>query len=172
MKGRPPDPKRRQRKTGNRPQPKAEIVELRTVPGGRDTPLAPGLPAVPPAHLPASAQDVWRELIDDLRHFQGLMGSDRILLEQLAVTIAVSRALTDRLEHDGLMSGPLLDGSGADGTFGVVHPLIDKLVKVNRQIVLLSERFGLDPLSRIRLAVDQLEGHSKALDLERSLAED
>lgn len=172
MKGRPPDPNRGQRKTGNRKKTTATLVELRSVAGGKLEPLAPGLPAEPPAHLPEGAKEVWRELVADLRNFAGLAGTDRIMLEQLAITIAVSRSLSERLDHDGLMSGQALDGSMSEITFGVVHPLIDKLVKVNRQVALLSERFGLDPLSRIRLGVQQLEGHSKALELERSLAED
>lgn len=151
--GRPADPTRARRQTGNRPKPgqakTAEIVALPT----------PTLPE-PPADLPPAAAEMYRRVVAELAP-RGLRDADLESIAMMCYSAAIHKEAREKIAETGLLvKGPR-------------GPMVNPLVKVARDeaatYLRLANEFGLTLASRLRLGLMQLAGESILSSLNREL---
>lgn len=151
-KGRPADPTRAKRGTGNRPKPgEAKIA--------KEVAVIDHLPQ-PPAGLPAPAQEMFRRIVAEL-HPRGLRDADIDAVAMLAHSAWLHQEARARIAESGLLvKGPR-------------GPMVNPLIKVAReeaQVYLrLSDSFGLTISSRLRLGLMQLAGEGMLASLNKEL---
>lgn len=153
-KGRPADPTRARRQTGNRPQAgevkTPEIVQVI---------LDDHLPKAP-EYLPEEAQVMFRTIVQELQP-RGLREADLEAVAMLCHSAWIHQEATRNIATQGLI---------VKGTRG---PMVNPLVKVARDeaanYLRLSEAFGLTLGSRLRLGLMQLTGESILASLNREL---
>lgn len=155
-KGRPVDPTRTRRQTGNRPKPN----ELRKAPEIVLNALeVRGVPQ-PPDYLPEAAKETFRRIIDELEP-RGLRDADLEAVAMLCHSAAIHQEATRLIASQGLIvKGPR-------------GPMVNPLVKVARDeaanYLRLADAFGLTLGSRLRLGLMQLTGESILASLNREL---
>jgi P27 family predicted phage terminase small subunit len=158
-KGRPRDPKRARRQTGNRAKP-GELRVLR--------PKAQGYVEVfedpePPADIPERAQEIWRALVPDL-HPQYRKAADLEALRMLCVSAERSRQATETIATYGLI------------VEGLRGPIVNPALKVERDAaglyLKLAEQLGLTMAARLRLGLVLAQGASLAAQLSDELGAD
>lgn len=144
--GRPADPSRARRKTGNRPKStdagKAVLVTLPDLP----VPVLPGLPG----HVPAGAAPMWDRIVAELAE-RGMRDTDLDL-----VTILVTAMWRHRQAGESIHELLLM---GDDGL-----PVVNPLLRVERDqaatVMRVATELGLTPAARLRLGLMQLAGQS------------
>ena len=153
-KGRPADPKRAVRGTGNRPaagkaKAKAPVV------------LAP-IPTYPaPTTLPVEVHAVWDAIVADLGGANHMRESYLPSLEAYCNAVYVHAQATANIAQYGLL---------VKGTNG---PMTNPLLKVQKDaaatMLRYAETFGLTPAARIRLGLMEITGMSILGSLSNSL---
>lgn len=153
-KGRPADPTRARRGTGNRPKPGEQKTtkELAVLPDAH-------LPQ-PPVGLPAPAQEMFRRIVAEL-HPRGLREADIDAIAMLAHSAWLHQEARAKIAESGLLvKGPR-------------GPIVNPLIKVARDeaatYLRLSDSFGLTISSRLRLGLMQLAGESMLASLNKEL---
>lgn len=156
--GRPTDPARARRKTGNRPKATDAGKTITALP-------ALAVPTVPPlpAHIPTAAKGVWERIVGELTE-RGLKDTDLDLAGVLVVALYRHQQASEQI-RDLLVA----DGNG--------RPMVNPLVKVERDqantIMRVATELGLTPAARLRLGLMQLAGqsilHSLNTDLDRKI---
>lgn len=161
MKGRPPDPTRARRQTGNRPMP----GEARQGPAMLALPGTGGGPArqssmPPPEDLPAAAVPVWEQAVAELEP-KGLRPADLEALRLMCVAACRARQAAAEIERYGLL---------VKGDRG---PMVNPMARLERDATMtylrLAEQFGLTLASRMRLGLMVLAGESLVAELNRDL---
>lgn len=160
-KGRPADPTRATRQTGNRPKP----GEARPAPEAVSNlpvltePEAVDLVPVPD-DLPPSAQEMYRRVVAELQP-RGLREADLESISMLCHSAWLHGEARKKLAETGvLVKGPR-------------GPMVNPLVKVARDeaatYLRLADAFGLTLASRLRLGLLQLTGESILSALNKDL---
>lgn len=152
-KGRPADPTRTRRATGNRPQ--AGEVKTPAIIQVLDN----NLPK-PPDYLPDGAKETFSRIIEELTP-RGLRDADLEAIAMLCQSAWIHQEATRNIATQGLIV------KGARG------PMVNPLVKVARDeaanYLRLADAFGLTLGSRLRLGLMQLTGESILSSLNREL---
>jgi len=164
MKGRPKDPTRAKRRTGNRPQ-LGEPAKLAVVPlpAVRD-------PMAAPAHLNETASAAWRAIVGVLDPMGMLQSADVFSLEAMARSWARAQEIGLLLDKWGPAvwrggRGPDAEGNGEIVPNPLLHAERDSYEAFRR----LAEQYGMTVASRLRLGLMQLVGQSLAESLRRDL---
>ena len=154
MKGRPRDPTRARRKTGNRPLP----GELRVV-RVEAAEVVPDWPPPAPADLPEGARKVWEALIGDLPHIART--ADLEAFRMLCLASHRARRAGERIDQ----LGELVRGERG--------PMVNPLTKLERDATLtfirLAEQLGLTTAARLRLGVVAAQGATLQQQLDEQL---
>jgi P27 family predicted phage terminase small subunit len=154
-KGRPADPTRTRRATGNRPMPgEAKPSKALAV-----VPAASGMPE-PPAGLEPAAEGLWRATMAELGS-RGLREADLAAVEMMVVAYQRNREAREKIAETGmLVRGPR-------------GPMVNPLLKVEKDTAAtylrLAEQFGLTLAARLRLGLMQLAGESLLQSLNADL---
>lgn len=153
-KGRPADPTRARRATGNRPQAgEVKTPEVSIVLRDENLPVAP-------EYLPEGAQETFNRIVDELQP-RGLRDADLEAIAMLCQSAWIHQEATKNIASQGLIV------KGARG------PMVNPLVKVARDeaanYLRLADAFGLTLGSRLRLGLMQLTGESILSSLNREL---
>lgn len=155
MAGRPADPTRARRQTGNRPKPgeakpKAEVVVAQVV---------PGLPAAP-AGLPTAAVPLWETMVGEL-WARGVKDADLEGVRMMVMAGFRNRQAAAAVDEYGLI---------VEGPKG---PMVNPAVKVEKEtaatFIRFAEAFGLTLAARLRLGLMQLAGESLLQGLMKDL---
>lgn len=153
-KGRPADPTRAKRGTGNRPQAgEAKLAKEIVILDEEKLPE-------PPSDLPPLAKELFRRIVAEL-HPRGLREADLDAVAMLAHSAAIHSEARQRIAETGLL------------VKGPKGPIVNPLIKVARDeaatYLRLSDSFGLTISSRLRLGLMQLAGESMLAGLNREL---
>ena len=156
-KGRPVDPKRATRKTGNRPLPN-EAKKARPV-----SPLPVKVESFPPpATLAPEVHSVWRAVIEDLGGANHMRESFVPQIQAYCEAVAVHAAASANIQQFGVLV------KGVNGV-PVANPLLRVQKDASATILRYSESLGLTPASRIRLGLMEITGMSLLSTLSSSL---
>lgn len=162
-KGRPPDPKRGKRGTGNHPQrsekkPSRAVVPIDAVTGRALTPIE-AFP--PPASLPEAVHDVWHAAVMDLGGTGYMRDSFLPQLMAYCEAVYIHAEASANIKKVGLLV------KGANG------PMTNPLLKVQKDSAAMILRFadalGFTPAARIRLALEEASTMSTLASLNASL---
>lgn len=156
-KGRPPDPNRARRGTGNRALPgekKAqEVAIVRTEEQQRSI-------TTPPDDLSDGAKAIYQMVATELEG-RGLRPSDLSAVRMLAITADRYNAVVAEVERTGLV---ILGNRG---------PTVNPLIKVERDLAAtylrLADALGVTPTARVRLGLMTLAGQSLVAQLNDDL---
>ncbi len=157
-KGRPVDPARARRGTGNHPKP-GEARKPRAV-----SPLVVATPpeAFPPSPvIPAEVHAVWRSVVSDLGAANNMRASYLPAVEAYCLAVYThAQAATNITQFGVLVKGP-------NG------PIANPLLKVQKDaaatMLRFAETLGLTPAARIRLGLMEITGMSILSTLNTSL---
>jgi len=154
VKGRKPKPVEAKRLAGNpggRPLPEPVIL------GGR---VAPRMPS----YLPDGAKAAWRQIVPRLAAVGMLDAADGPALEALVMNVAIMRQAAGELDGAPMM---------VDGSHGNVkrNPLFDVFQTAQAEVRTWCERFGMDPATRTRLGLAELQRRSLATEMNAELGE-
>lgn len=177
-KGRVPDPKRRKRSTGHRPQTGEKKTKALVLP---ENALAV---RNPPADLPPVAAETWKVCLAEMGGNRALRESDLVLLKAYCEAVnVVAEASVAVHEFGALLRHEEVEDEIEDPDTG--EPVIKILTRVTLEAnpavkVLkdatasarqLSDVLGLNPLARIRAGLMEIAGESLILGMrERLLA--
>lgn len=160
-KGRPADPTRARRQTGNRPKPGEAKVNANAKQAAEVAIAAPG-PALPepPADLMPDAQEMFRRVVAELTP-RGLREADLEAISMMCYSACLHQEARRKLAETGiLVKGPR-------------GPMVNPLVKVARDeaaiYLRLANEFGLTLAARLRLGLIQLAGESILTSLNNDL---
>ena len=156
MKGRPPDPTRPRRGTGNRPQTgEAKIARRDTV-----VPAGPVVPP-PPPQLPPQVHGVWEAVCADLGAAGHLRPAYLPQIIAYCQAVYLHTAASAHIAQHGLMvrgpNGPL------------TNPMVRTQKDAAATMLRYAEQLGLTPAARIRLAVVEVAGASLLASLNQRL---
>lgn len=159
-KGRPADPSRNRRGTGNRPaQGTPKVVKAAPV---LATDVVPVEQFAPPATLPEVVHAVWRAIIDDLG------GANHMRESYLPAVTAYCEAVYIHAEASANIHEFGILVKGANGT-----PMANPLIRVQKDaaatMLRYAETLGLTPAGRIRLGLMEITGMSLLGSLQDSL---
>ncbi len=153
MKGRPADPRRAKRGTGNTPTAGKQKTALAKAP-----PTAAELVhAEPPADLPEIVHAVWQACVAEMSGNRHLRAPDLVLLRAYCEAVAVHAEASAEIHNLGV----LLDGPMGPQTNPMLRVQKDAAATIRQ----LSDVLGLNPLARIRAGIMELAGQSMALEL-------
>lgn len=151
-KGRPADPSRARRGTGNRPKPgeakkvKQEIV----VPGAKA--IAPADEFPPPADLPAPVHEVWRGVVADLGGANHMRASYVPALTAYCTAVYIHAQAAANIEQYGVL---------VKGKHGPVpNPLLKVQKDAAATMLRFAETLGLTPSARVRVGLMEVTGMS------------
>lgn len=156
-KGRPADPTRAKRQTGNRPKPgeAKKAIEVVKLPGNEIT-----LPKAP-VGIPEVAAPIWDVAIAEL-YPRGLRDADLEAVRMLVMAAYRHKQASDFVNQYGLMI------EGKDGV-----PIPNPMLKIEKDTAAtylrLAEAFGLSLSARLRLGLMQLAGESILTSLNKDL---
>ena len=102
----------------------------------------------PPAHLPPSVADVWRELAPKLRRAQVLTELDTHLLEMTAASIATYRLTMAKTANGAVMQRNEETGSVSLSPYTLLQSMAFK------QAMAALQQWGATPAARSRVMVD------------------
>lgn len=153
-KGRPADPTRAKRGTGNRPKAgEAKVTEIAI-------PSRPALPSAP-TDLPPEAQEMYRSIVAELIP-RGLREADLESVAMMCHSAWLHREARLKIAQTGIL---------VKGPRGV--PMVNPLIKVARDeantYLRLANEFGLTLAARLRLGLMQLAGESILESMNRDL---
>ena len=154
-KGRPVDPTRAKRGTGNRPKP-GEAKKA-------NTPVVIGAPVqyAPPASLPAEVHDVWTAIVQDLGGSNHMRESFVPSLSAYCQAVYLHAQASANIQQYGVL---------VKGTAG---PIPNPLIKVQKDaaatMLRYAESLGLTPAARIRLGLMEITGMSLLSTLNTAL---
>lgn len=155
--GRPADPTRARRQTGNRPQAgEAKAAKLPAVLEG-----APRVaPVVVPDELPDEVREVMARAVEELEP-RGLRPADYDALLMMAHAAHMHRKARENIERTGVV---------VQGPRG---PMVNPMLKVARDeaamYLRIANEYGLTLAARLRLGLMQLAGESILASLNRDL---
>jgi len=154
-KGRPTDPRRAKRATGNRPLP-GEVAH------------APGLPveaevleADPPADLPAEVHDVWRVAVAEMGGNRHLRPVDLVQLKVWCEAVWVHAQASANVHKFGVLV------KGASGP--IANPMLRVQKDAAATIRQVSDVLGLNPLARIHAGLMQVAGAGMVMGIRERL---
>lgn len=151
--GRPKDPARARRGTGNRPASTPPAAPA-TLPGG-----IVGYEA--PPDLPDVARRAWELCVAEMGANRQLRASDLVLLRAYVEAVYVHAEASAKVHEFGvLVSSP---------RGPIPNPMIRVADNAARTIRLLSENLGLNPMARIRAGIMEIAGASMVLELRQNL---
>lgn len=157
--GRPADPTRNRRGTGNRPaQGTPQVVKAAPVV------LASASPErfVPPASLPEVVHPVWRAIIDDLGGANHMRDSYLPAVQAYCEAVYIHAEASANIHQFGILV------KGTNGT-----PMANPLIRVQKDaaatMLRYAETLGLTPAGRIRLGLMEITGMSLLGSLHDSL---
>lgn len=164
-KGRPADPTRVRRKTGNRPEAgkgKKSATEIVPVSGGvRDV-----VPDLPPAFDPPEefvghdVEKLWRTAVAEL-HPRGLKPADLEVIRQMCNSAQRAREAAKYIESNGML---------VQTPFGfAVNPMLKVEKDATATYLRLADAMGLTLAARMRLGLMQVMGESLLSSLNRDL---
>lgn len=156
-KGRPADPNRARRGTGNRPKPgeakPAKVAPLIQVAPVEDYPPTPSVP--PETH------EVWRAVVRDLGAANNMRSSYIPALEAYCLAVYVHAQAATNIQQFGVLV------KGNNG------PIANPLLKVQKDaaatMLRYAETLGLTPAARIRLGLMEITGMSLLSTLNASI---
>lgn len=155
-KGRPVDPTRAKRGTGNRPKP-GEAKPVKAPP----LPVAPPEAFPPPATMPEEVHQVWRAIVADLGGSNHMRPSFLPSLTAYCDAVYVHTQASANIASQGLMV------MGANG------PIPNPLLKIQKDaaatMLRYAESLGLTPAARIRLGLMEITGMSLLSTLNQAL---
>jgi P27 family predicted phage terminase small subunit len=156
-KGRPADPTRARRQTGNRPKP----GEAKVAPAPPPAIVTPALPAAPPDLSPEAAL-MFDRIVAELAP-RGLREADLEAVAMMCYSASIHLEARRKIAETGvLVKGPR-------------GPMVNPLVKVARDeaqtYLRLANEFGLTLAARLRLGLMQLAGESIISAMNRDLDE-
>jgi P27 family predicted phage terminase small subunit len=152
-KGRPRDPGRVRRGTGNRPAaPPAAAPATR--PGA-------AVAFEAPADLPEVARQAWELCVAEMGANRQLRASDLVLLRAYVEAVFVHAEASAKVHEFGVLV--------ASPRGPVPNPMIRVQDNAARTIRLLSENLGLNPMARIRAGIMEIAGASMVLELRQNL---
>lgn len=156
-KGRPADPTRARRQTGNRPKPgEAKIAALPA-----PTAVVPAELFPAPADLPAEAAEMYRRVVQELAP-RGLREADLEAISMMCHSAWVHYEARRAVAQKGvLVKGPRGNA--------VVNPLIKVARDEAATYLRLADSFGLTLAARLRLGLMQLAGESILATLNKDL---
>ena len=152
-KGRPPDPGRERRGTGNRATVgRAKASTARALPA--PTVVAQ---AEPPADLPGAVVPLWTACINEMAANRHLRAPDLILLKAYCEAISLHEESSAQIHRLGvLVSGPQ-------------GPMVNPLIRVQKDAAQtmrqLADVLGLNPTARIRAGLQEVAGASLVLGI-------
>lgn len=151
--GRPADPTRAKRGTGNRPQA-GEAKVAKTAPTDLvvvETPASPGIPDAPADFTP-EAQAMYRRVVAELAP-KGLREADLEAVAMMCYSASVHYEARRMVAEQGVLV------AGPKGTM-IVNPLIKVARDEANTYLRLANEFGLTLAARLRLGLMQLAGES------------
>lgn len=160
-KGRPVDPTRARRGTGNRPKPgeAKKIKNAVVVPVKNEIAIANPFP--PPATLPAEVHDVWNSIVADLGGSNHMRQSFIPSLTAYCEAVFVHAQASASIQQFGVLV------KGPNG------PTPNPLLKVQKDsaatMLRYAETLGLTPAARIRLGLMEITGMSLLSTLNSAL---
>jgi P27 family predicted phage terminase small subunit len=161
-KGRPADPTRARRGTGNRPKPgeaKASKVPL-VVPGASAVSLPESFP--PPAELPVQVHDVWRAAVADLGGANHMRDSFMPALSAYCNAVYIhAQAAANIQEYGVLVAGP--------NGMPIANPLLKVQKDAAATMLRFAETLGLTPAARIRVGLMEVTGMSLLAGINQAL---
>lgn len=150
-KGRPPDPTRAKRGTGNRPQ----TQPVKALPA---LPETSGFPV--PQELPDEAREMYERVVRELEP-RGLREADLDALTMMVHSAYVHRQAREFVARNGVMV--LVNG----------RPVVNPAIKVARDeaamYLRIAQEYGLTLAARLRLGLMQLAGESMLSSMNRDL---
>lgn len=156
-KGRPVDPTRAKRGTGNRPKP-GEAKKARAI-----SPIVvQSEPFPPPATLPKEVHDVWRAIVADLGGANNLRESYLPALTAYCDAVYVHAQASANIQRIGILV------KGANGV-PMANPLLRIQKDASATMLRYAESLGLTPAARIRLGLMEITGMSLLSTLNNSL---
>ncbi len=157
-KGRPADPKRATRKTGNRPLP-GEAKKARQI-----SPIAIQAPPEtfpPSSNIPQEVHDVWRTIVQDLGGANNMRSSFLPALEAYCVAVYVHAQASNQIQQFGILV------KGPNG------PMPNPSIKIQKDaaatMLRYAETLGLTPAARIRLGLMEISGMSLLSTLNQAI---
>lgn len=159
-KGRPVDPTRAKRGTGNRPKP-GEAKPARPVIPVVASELVPAEQFPPPATLPEEAHEVWRNVVADLGGANNMRASFGPAIEAYCMAVYTHAQATKRIQQYGV----LITRAGET----VVNPLLKVQKDAASTMLRFAETLGLTPAARIRLGLMEITGASLLATLNNTL---
>lgn len=157
-KGRPVDPSRARRGTGNRPQA-GQAKKARAISPVLVAP-APE-PFAPPASMPAEVHDVWRAIVSDLGGANNMRTTFLPSLEVYCMAVYVHAQASAQLQQSGILV------KGNNGA--MVNPLLKVQKEAAATMLRYAETLGLTPAARIRLGLMEITGMSLLSSLNASI---
>lgn len=158
-KGRPVDPGRARRGTGNRPKP-GEAKKAKAI-----SPIAIAVPAEafpPTANVPAEVHDIWRAVVADLGGANNMRASFVPAVEAYCLAVYTHAQAAQNIQQFGILV------KGPNGT-----PITNPLLKVQKDaaatMLRFAETLGLTPAARIRLGLMEITGISLLSSLNSAL---
>lgn len=159
-KGRPADPGRARRGTGNRPKPgqAKQLKPALVVPGSAVT-VPESYP--PPADLPAVVHDVWRAAVSDLGGASHMRDSFTPALYAYCQAVYIHAQASANIAQFGVL---------VKGPHG---PIANPLLKVQKDaaatMLRMAETLGLTPAARIRVGLMEVTGMSLLAGINQAL---
>jgi P27 family predicted phage terminase small subunit len=155
-KGRPADPTRARRKTGNKPLPgEQKPANLPAPLPGEDAPVF-----AMPDTLPPEAQAMFQRVVDELAP-RGLREADIEAITMMCHSAYVHQQAREFVRRNGVMV--LVNG----------RPIVNPAIKVARDeaanYLRMASEYGLTLAARLRLGLMQLAGESMLASLSRDL---
>lgn len=154
-KGRPVDPTRAKRGTGNRPKP-GEAKKAKT-------PVVLGAPATyaPPATLPKEVHEVWHAVVQDLGGANHMRASFVPSITAYCQAVYLHAQASANINQIGIL---------VKGTSGPIpNPLIKVQKDASATMLRYAETLGLTPAARIRLGLMEITGMSLLGTLNKTL---
>lgn len=156
-KGRPVDPTRANRGTGNRPKP-GEAKKVRPV---VPVEVAPPESFPPTALVPAEVHDVWRAVVSDLGGANNMRASFLPAIEAYCMAVYTHAQAAANIAEYGVL---------VKGTNGpVANPLLKVQKDAAASMLRFAETLGLTPAARIRLGLMEITGMSLLSTLNATL---
>lgn len=158
-KGRPADPTRNRRGTGNRPaQGTQKVVQVSPVLAAKVAPLEE---FAPPATLPEAVRHIWRAVIQDLGGANHMRESYMPAVQAYCEAVYVHAEASENIHQFGVLV------KGPNG------PMPNPLIRVQKDaaatMLRYAETLGLTPAGRIRLGLMEITGMSLLGSLQDSL---
>lgn len=158
-KGRPADPNRARRGTGNRPAAgTAKVVKASPV-----IAVAPPVEKFPPpSSLPDAVHDVWRAVISDLGGANHMRESYLPSVKAYCEAVYIHVQASENIHEYGILV------KGANGV-PIANPLIRVQKDAAASMLRYAETLGLTPAARVRLGLMEITGMSLLGGLQSTL---